>query len=366
VWALTNKTQGGWSEWTGVAPWLAQHFWLRYEYTGDRRFLEKRAYPYMKQVAAFYEDFLVPDPRPDSKWRGRLVTVPTQSPENRFVGGIDPVSLCIGATVDFELIHDLFTHLLKASETLGLDAEQRTEWRRILEQIPPLQIGKYGQLQEWLEDYEETEPGHRHVSHLFALFPGDQITLEKTPELAKAARTSLERRLAHEGGHTGWSRSWVVCLWARLAEGDLAEEHLRHLIADFATISLLDLHPPRIFQIDGNFGGTAGIAEMLLQSHDGVIRLLPALPKAWPEGEVSGLCARRGVEVGIRWANGKAAEATLLSSRGGTYRIRPPKGQKILHARADGKEIALSPREGAAEIVVECPKDKTVRLQFGT
>ena len=262
--------------------------------------------------------------------------------------------------MDYELLHDLLTHCILASEALGVDADKRTQWKRILEQIPPLQVGRYGQLQEWQEDYEEAEPGHRHFSHLFGLFPGDQITLEKTPEFAKAARTSLERRLSHEGGHTGWSRSWVVGFWARLREGDKAEEHLRHLITDFATISLLDLHPPRIFQIDGNFGGTAGICEMLIQSHDGVIRLLPALPKAWSEGEVSGLCARGAAMVSIQWANGKATGATLKSKTGGVYKVMPPAGQRI--TTTGGKRAQPGP-DGTVK--VECPRGKVVALRFG-
>jgi alpha-L-fucosidase 2 len=357
----SHKQRGPWTEWTGAAPWLAQHFWWRYEYTLDKAFLQERAYPLMKEVAAFFQDYLVEDPRPDSKFRGRLVTVPSNSPENSYRVEGKGVTLAIGATMDYELIHDLLTHCIKASEILGVDADRRAEWKRLLERIPPLQIGKFGQLQEWQEDHEEAEPGHRHFSHLFGLFPGDQITLEKTPELAKAARVSLERRLAHSGGHTGWSRSWVVGFWARLREGDKAEEHLRHLITDFATISLLDLHPPRIFQIDGNFGGTAGIAEMLMQSHDGVIRLLPALPKNWPEGDVSGLVARGAVEVGVRWVNGKAVGATLKSKVGGTYRVLAPAGQKI--TQVAGKKASAPASDGT--ISVACPRGKAMALRFG-
>ncbi len=359
-WALVNKTQGGWSEWTGAAAWLAQHFWQRWEYSGDREFLSKRAYPFMKAVAAFYEDYLVPDPRPQSRWKGRLVTVPSQSPENRFAGGIDPVSLTIGATMDFQLIHELLTNCIAASKLLGADADRRAEWERILRQIPPLQIGRHGQLQEWLEDYDETEPGHRHMSHLYGLFPGEQITREKTPEFAEAARRSIERRLAHAGGHTGWSRSWLVGLFARLGDGDSAEYHLRHLITDFATMTLLDLHPPRIFQIDGNFGGTAGTAEMLLQSHAGVIRLLPALPKAWMEGEVAGLAARGGVEVGILWRDGRAVEATLKSRRGGPCRIAPPPGQKVARAVLGSRRLTFTAEKEA--ILLEIPAGQTARL----
>jgi alpha-L-fucosidase 2 len=286
--------------------------------------------------------------------------VPSQSPENRFVGGIDPVSLTIGATMDFQLIHELLTNCISASKLLGVDAEKRVEWERILRQIPPLLIGKHGQLQEWLEDYDEVEPGHRHMSHLYALFPGEQITREKTPEFASAARKSIERRLAHEGGHTGWSRSWLVGLFARLGDGDSAEYHLRHLITDFATITLLDLHPPRIFQIDGNFGGTAGVAELLLQSHGGVIRLLPALPKAWSEGEVSGLAARGGVEVGIVWREGRAVEVTLKSRRGGHCRIQPPPGQKIGRVLLGNRKLTLTAENGM--ILLDLPAGKTARL----
>lgn len=362
-WAKVNKTQGKWSEWTGAAAWLAQHFWLRYEFTQDRAFLRQQAYPLFKDVAQFYMDYLVPDPRPDSRWKGRLVTVPSQSPENRFVGGADPVSLCIGATMDFELIHDVFTHLIRASEILGVDEAERPAWRRVLQQIPPLQTGRWGQLQEWLEDYQEVEPGHRHVSHLFALYPGDQITLEGTPALARAARTSLERRLAAEGGHTGWSRAWTVCLWARLGEGDKAEEHLRHLIGDFATDSLLDLHPPRIFQIDGNFGGTAGVIEMLLQSHGGQVRLLPALPAAWAEGQVKGLRARGGFQVDISWRADGSGQAKVKPLAGGVLTLRLPPGRHLKRITCEGQDVdCQSGRDGSLRIPAR--KGRTVTVEF--
>ncbi|MBI3921806.1 MAG: glycoside hydrolase family 95 protein, partial [Armatimonadetes bacterium] len=314
-WGRATPESFGWDVWTGAAAWLAQHFWWRYEYSLDEQFLRDRAYPFIKEVAAFYQTYLVRDPQ------GRLVPVPSQSPENYFVGGTKPVSLCIAATMDLELIHDCLTHALRASEILQVDEDLRQVWQGILTDIPPLQIGSHGQLQEWLEDYEEEEPGHRHYSHLLALHPGDQITLEDTPELAQAARVSLERRLDAEGGHTGWSRAWTVCFWARLREGDEAHHHLKHLITDFATDSLLDLHPPRIFQIDGNLGGTAGVAEMLLQSHNGVLRILPALPSSWPEGKVTGLRARGGFEVDIDWSEGSATQVRVRSLNGQSCRI---------------------------------------------
>lgn len=348
-WGRATPESRGWDVWTGAAAWLAQHLWWRYEYRLDASFLRERAYPFFKEVAAFYESYLVRD---DASKQGWLVTVPSQSPENRFVGGCAPVSLCVAATMDLELIYDVLTHAIRASEILGVDAELRHTWRRILEDLPPLQIGQHGQLQEWLEDYEEVEPPHRHISHLFALFPGDQLTLEDTPELTQAARVSLERRLASGGGHTGWSRAWTVCCWARLREGDVAYEHLRALIADFATDSLLDLHPPRIFQIDGNLGGTAGIAEMLLQSHRGMLRILPALPRAWSAGRVTGLRARGGFVVDIEWEEGTAPKASILSTFGETctVQIEPDRPPTL---RSDGIEV-------------ECARPAPDRIVFDT
>jgi len=356
-WGRATPESRGWDVWTGAAAWLAQHMWWRYEYGLDKKFLRERAYPFIKEVAAFYKSYLVPDPR-----SGRLVPVPSQSPENTFVGGTKPVSLCVAATMDLELIHDALTHAIKASEILGVDAKLRAEWKRILEELQPLQIGRHGQLQEWLEDCEECEPGHRHISHLVGLFPGEQLSPGEpdVAHLVKAARVSLERRLASGGGHTGWSRAWTLCCWARLREGDLAYEHLRALICDFATSSLLDLHPPRIFQIEGNLGGTAGIAELLLQSHLGVLRILPALPGEWPDGKATGLCARGGFVVDVEWAGGRPREATILSTLGGECCVDVEQhgepnvtldGKAVTVNRPHAGRISFKTRKGGAYVL---------------
>ncbi len=319
-WGRATPESRGWDVWIGAAAWLSQHLWQRYEWSLDTEFLRTRCYPYLKEVAAFFEDYLVPHPT-----KGYLVHVPSQSPENRFAGGTSPVSLCVSATMDVELTQDVLRHAIAAAEILGVDAELRGTWREILRNLPPLRTGRHGQLQEWLEDYEEAEPGHRHISHLYALYPGDGITLEETPDLARAARASLERRLSSQGGHTGWSRAWTVCCWARLREGDLAREHLRRLVLDFATDALLDLHPPRIFQVDGNFGGTAGVCEMLLQSHRGVLRLLPALPGAWANGTVRGLRGRGGFVVDLEWRDGQPLQVRVVSQHSAPCRLRHPR-----------------------------------------
>ena len=318
IWADTapQDTYVPASFWPLGAAWLCLHLWEHYRFGRDAHFLAER-YETMKEAAVFLLDYLTEDES------GRLVTCPSVSPENTYLlpSGESGV-LCTGASMDSQIIGSLFEACLAAGETLEIDASFRAELSAALARLPKPQIGRYGQIQEWLEDYEEAEPGHRHISHLFALYPGDAIDAQRTPELAAAARTTLERRLAGGGGHTGWSRAWIVNFWARLRDGEQAYANVRALLAKSTLPNLFDNHPP--FQIDGNFGGAAGIAEMLLQSRIGEIALLPALPSAWHEGSVRGLRARGGYILDFVWAARQITTVTVTCSSGGFCRLEGP------------------------------------------
>jgi alpha-L-fucosidase 2 len=321
--------------WPMGGAWLSLHFWEHYRFGLDRDFLRREAYPVMKEAAEFLLDFLVDD------GKGHLVTAPSYSPENSYRMADGTVAhQTVGATMDYEIIRALFAGCTQASEILGVDAEFRQRVAATLKRIPDFKTGKYGQLQEWSEDYDEPAPGMGHVSHMFAVYPADVITLHGTPDLAKAARVSIERRVAHNGGRGGWPAAWYASIRARLGDGDGAYSHIHNLLAQSSSASLMN--GSRVYQIDGNLGGTAAIAEMLLQSHEGEIAVLPALPAAWPDGRFRGLRARGAVEVDAEWGGGRARTIRLRSSVAQEVRVRVATGQPVVVQLKPRKEYSIS------------------------
>ncbi len=333
LWRGTAPVDGVWGVWVMGAAWLSRHAWDHYLFNLDREFLRARAWPILHEAALFIIDFLVEAPE-GAPAAGKLVTCPSHSPENQFIKADGTEGLfTYAATMDLMIVHDLFTHCIDALAVLGADANTEPGFadrlKRALERLAPLQISKTtGRLQEWVEDYADAEPGHRHVSHAYGLYPGQQIDPDRTPELACAVRKTLDLRLANGGGGTGWSRSWLIGLFARLGDAEGAHGHLRALLANCTLPNLFDTHPP--FQIDGNFDAAAGVVEMLLQSrapHAGeadvyAINLLPALPAAWSSGRVTGLRARGGFEINLEWADGRLVAGRIISRAGKSATIR--------------------------------------------
>lgn len=336
LYGFTAAADGIWGLWPMGGAWLAFHMWEHYLFTKDTEFLKNTAYDYIKNAALFFIDTMFEGND------GYLHSGPSTSPENNYYIGKETCNMCLSPTMDIEIIGGLFDFYIKTEEILGIDPETASIAKEKRAKMPPLQIGKHGQLMEWLEDYDEPEPGHRHISHAFALYPDSAIN-RNTPELFAAIRKTFERRLSHGGGHTGWSRAWLLCLFARLHDSKAFEKNLRALFTKSTLNNLLDTHPP--FQIDGNFGATAAICEALVQGHEGVICLLPAIGTD-RTGSFRGLLAQGGYEVSCQFTNGRVNEIEIKPSFDGDIRIELPftqKGALINGKKADAKEVYTFP-----------------------
>ena len=332
----TGVADGVWGITPLDGPWMTFPLYRHYEFTSDIEYL-RNINPLLKGSADFVKGFLIESPE------GYLVSNPSHSPENNFfVPDSDKQersSLTYAATTDIQIINELFDIIIESSEILNVDKDYAVELQKIKDRLPPVQIGENGTIQEWIHDYEEVEIGHRHMSHLLGLYPLDQIS-EETPVLFEAAKKTIDRRLQSGGGHTGWSRAWIVNFFARFKDGEQALEHLQLLLAKSTKYNLFDNHPP--FQIDGNFGGTAGIAEMLLQSHNNKISFLPALPAAWNEGIITGLKARGGFVCDIYWDEGKLTKAIIFSDKGGQTTLQY--GSEIIEVDVEaGRKFVYNP-----------------------